>query len=208
MKIKVKKVSHLILTVSTLAWASVASAQGILPTCSGEVKIATIPASIAINMEYQEPEKIVATITSQPDNEPLGAWVVEGGLKKIDGTFYGIYKSKNFYLKVPVDGYGFYTGPGRLTARLHGTEVNTGDLACFEKNFLVSNQVASESDTSTCAADGEACWNTPCCSGLVCTGGEWTRSCRELKSCQSDAECKSWQRCFAVGGGTQKYCVP
>jgi hypothetical protein len=67
---------------------------------------------------------------------------------------------------------------------------------------------SEEPENASCAIEGETCWSTPCCSGLVCTGGEWTRSCHELRSCQSDAECESWQYCFAVGGGSSKYCIP
>ena len=67
---------------------------------------------------------------------------------------------------------------------------------------------SNELEITSCAMEGEACWNASCCTGLVCTGGEWTRSCRELKACQSDSDCESWQYCFAVGGGVSKYCIP
>jgi len=87
-------------------------------------------------------------------------------------------------------------------------------LVCLTFSGLVAAEEPSDpflpfaADASACSMEGEFCWNNPCCPGLVCTGGEWTRSCRPLRPCQSDAECNSWERCFAVGGGTATYCIP
>lgn len=67
---------------------------------------------------------------------------------------------------------------------------------------------AEDSTVSSCSTTGQPCWKRPCCAGLVCTGGEWSRSCRSLTPCQSDAECEPWQTCFAVGGGPGEFCIP